>query len=63
MNEEDDIQLNRNGDKIELTIKRGKQCRWFTIDEEEAKELMIKLQQELSQRRTDSCGIQTTNWK
>lgn len=47
MNEEGDIQLTRNGDKIEVSIKRGKQCRWFTIDDEEANELMIKLQQEL----------------
>lgn len=50
MNEESNIQLTRNGDKIEISIKYGKQCRWFTIDEEEANELMSKLQQELSRR-------------
>ena len=43
-----DIQITKIGDKYEVTIKQGKQARWFTIDEKEAKELLIKLSKEVA---------------
>ncbi|WP_156956013.1 hypothetical protein [Carnobacterium pleistocenium] len=43
----DSIIITKNGDKFEVSIKQGKQSRWFTIDEEEAKELINKLTKEI----------------
>ena len=42
------IQITKTGDKYEVTIKQGKQARWFTIDEEEARELLEKLAKEVA---------------
>lgn len=39
----DSITITKNEDKYEVNIKQGKQARWFTIDEDEARELLEKL--------------------
>ena len=43
----DSIIITKKDEKFEVTIIRGKQCRWLTIDEEEAVELINKLTKEL----------------
>lgn len=43
----DSVKITKNEDKYEVSIKQGKQSRWFTIDKHEARELLEKLTKEV----------------